>query len=39
MHWPACPETPEHWLGRNLEVQLGYHDQQFSPPLQAKPAS
>ena len=39
MHWPASADSAEHWLGHNLEVQLGAHDAQMAAPLQGKPAS
>jgi glucoamylase len=37
MHWPASADVADHWLGYNVEVQLGAHDAQFAAPLEAKP--
>jgi glucoamylase len=39
MHWPATADVADHWLGRNIEVELGAHDAQFQAPLEAKPTT
>jgi glucoamylase len=38
IHWPECPESPEHWLGHNVEIEIT-PDQPAQEPLGTKPAS
>ena len=40
LYWPTTRDhAAEHWLGRNLEVQLGDKTAQFAAPLESKPGS
>jgi hypothetical protein len=39
IHWPASAVAGEHWLGRNIEVELGAVSVEFASPLEAKAGS
>ena len=38
LHWPECPDVPEHWLGHNVDVEIT-SDKPGPEPLGDKPAS
>ena len=39
LHWPASAAGAEHWLGRNVEINVRAVDVPVAPPLATKPAS
>ena len=39
LHWPERADSPDHWLGRNIEILVGEQDRTAPAPLEQKPRS